>query len=104
MLLINECIRSCIQQVHNPMVTHRREDDLKKCFVEQLEQESCQNIHEMLPLDICYKILFTDAEREQLTYNFFLEDWRAYVSEQENDFPGGEMTCSTAVKFLAAMQ
>jgi len=91
-------------KVHNPMVTHRREDDLKKCFVEQLEQESCQNIHEMLPLDLCYNILFTDAEREQLTYNFFLEDWRAYVSEQENDFPGGEMTCSTAVKFLAAMQ
>ena len=51
----------------------------------------------------CYQILFSDAERQDLTYDYFLEDWHAYVDNHPN-VPTTEMTLTTALDFLQEMQ
>ena len=60
-----------------------------------------------LPLRRCYEILFTDAEKEHLTYDFFMEDWNAFcVGREERGDPVGKdgMTLDIAVEFLEVMQ
>ena len=83
-------------QTSNPMVTHTREADLRAAFEARADGG-------MLPLKDCYAILFTEAEREHLTYEFFLEDWAAF-HESHGDLPRDSMTVDTALQFLKEMQ
>lgn len=99
-------------QVHNPMVTHAREEDLRKSFrkkVAELQDGPADELSDgerrLLPLSACYEILFTDAEREHLEYDHFLEDWEAFVDGASNR--GGDkdgMTVDVALRFLEEMQ
>ena len=52
---------------------------------------------------MCYKILFTEAEREHLTYEYFLEDWNAFVEKRPN-LARDSMSFETSVAFLEEMQ
>jgi hypothetical protein len=54
-------------------------------------------------LDDAYSSLFTDAEREHLDFDDFMEDWRAF-REENPDFPDDCMTVETALAFLQAFQ
>ena len=83
-------------QTSNPMVTHTREADLRAAFEARADGGT-------LPLKDCYAILFTEAEREHLTYEFFLEDWAAF-HESHGDLPRDSMTVDTALQFLKEMQ
>ena len=60
----------------------------------------------ILPLRLCYKILFTDAEKEQLSYEYFMEDWIEYCRKKNDDgcMKTNGMTYRTAVDFLEMMQ
>jgi SAM-dependent methyltransferase len=95
---------------HNPMVTHVRMDELKHRFLSEFKKitkESKASASTTLPIRSCYEILFTDAEKEHLTYEFFMEDWIVYCSgRHENGDPVSEdgMTFETAVDFLEMMQ
>lgn len=111
-------------QNQNPMVTHVRMEELKKMFLDELPVTSTSTSNNssdsilsspeselltfILPLKSCYEILFTDAEKEQLIYDYFMEDWVAYSSEHHGEegipLPKDGMTFETAVKFLETMQ
>ena len=94
---------------NNPMVTHVRVGELKTQFQkknQKLQRDDNSNDSMILPLECCYDVLFTEAEKEHLTYDFFLEDYEAYLKDYQNDgiaFKNG-MTFEGAVKFLEAMQ
>jgi hypothetical protein len=79
-------------QSHNPMLTRTRQDELQKAF---------QN--RSLDLQTCYVVLFTEAEREHLTYEHFLEDWEVF-RETSSKIDVDRMTFDTAVAFLKEMQ
>uniref|UniRef100_A0A7S1BLB4 Uncharacterized protein n=1 Tax=Corethron hystrix TaxID=216773 RepID=A0A7S1BLB4_9STRA len=93
----------------NPMMTGVREMDLKKAFMTQRVQLNCDEEDcEGLPLKDCYNVLFTEAEKEHLDYDFFLEDWAAF-REKENHcddkkISQDRMTIDIALKFLEEMQ
>lgn len=95
-------------KTNNPMITHTREADLRAAFTNRLEShQSGQNRCEVnsLPLLECFDILFTEAEREHLTYDFFLEDWKAfYDSYQKEGVSESDMTIDIALLFLEEMQ
>lgn len=80
-------------QSQNPMLTRRRRNDLELSF----SKRDLVDVHE------CYAFLFTDAEREHLTYELFLEDWDAFLSSRD-DLPRDNMSFETAVAFLQEMQ
>jgi len=82
----------------NPMVTHTRETDLRAAFEARTDGGTLP-----LPLKDCYDVLFTEAEREHLTYEFFLEDWTAF-HESHGDLSRDSMTIDTALLFLKEMQ
>ena len=99
------------------MVTTEREDSLRAAFVEAAAAKMNINDNEegrelttsddvALDLEECYKVLFTDAEKEQYSYEYFLEDWRAYCERVDNDNAIHRecMTVSTALEFLKEMQ
>jgi SAM-dependent methyltransferase len=79
--------RSC-----NPMLTAKRKDELCAAF-EELN----------LSLVASYHALFTDAERENLSYDLFMEDWDAFV-EKNPELPVDQISYDTAVRFLDEMQ
>jgi SAM-dependent methyltransferase len=103
---------------HNPMVTHVRKEELrqqfqrslKECLKEKKESgSSSESESSTLPIRSCYEILFTDAEKEHLTFEFFMEDWVAYCNEPHANGHGDpmdkdSMTFETAVDFLETMQ
>jgi ubiquinone/menaquinone biosynthesis C-methylase UbiE len=80
-------------QAENPMMTLRRVQDLNTAFAGS----------KALTLQQAYQVLFTAEEREHLTYESFLEDWRAYVQDKR-DVAVDFITLETAVAFLEAMQ
>ena len=99
---------------HNPMVTHVRKEHIKKRFLEQLALEEksiddcdCADKHEKVKLElrVWYQILFTEAEKEHLTFDYFLEDYEAFskehISRQDNE---NGMTLTQAIDFLETMQ
>ena len=92
-------------QNENPMVTHMRKDDLKILFDERIDilLPEVDSSMAVLPLNECYDILFTEAEKEHYSYDYFLEDWKAFCKENPSICAQG-MTFSTAIDFLAAMQ
>ena len=105
-------------QSQNPLLTNVRKDEVGRLFKEKLSSlkgsGSDANIDcnaGFLPLKCCYEIIFTDAEKENLLYEYFLEDWNAFVAEKSSlvsgelsPFPTDEMTLQIALEFLEAMQ
>jgi hypothetical protein len=93
---------------NNPMVTHVRVEELKTKFHQEIlkRQRDGKNCDSILPLECCYKLLFTEGEKEHLTYAFFLEDYEAYLKDYQNDGSAKQtgMTFEGSVKFLEAMQ
>jgi len=104
-------------QESRPLLTEERQEEIQRKFLHQ--QDS------VLSLPDAYHALFTDSEREDFTYDLFLEDWSAYVSEwrrRKNHHQPGEtennsnhnhnnddideesMTYEIAVDFLRVMQ
>lgn len=55
-------------QRSQPLLTRQRKQALQAAFAAS-----------PLPLPDAYLVMFTNAEREHLTYDNFLDDWRAYV-------------------------
>ena len=92
-------------QNENPMVTHMRKDDLKILFDEQIKilLPQADSTATVLPLKECYDIMFTEAEKEHYSYDYFLEDWKVFCKENSSICVDG-MGFFTAVDFLAAMQ
>lgn len=99
----------------NPLVTHIRKRQLKESFVNRIkeldEEEGRNSCNGVLPLKACYDILFTEAEKEHLPFEYFMEDWNAFCEDCRQDDqatsrnnPEDGMTFETAIKFLAAMQ
>jgi len=79
-------------QAQNPMLTRTRHDELQTVF------KKCS-----LELRTCYTVLFTDAEREHLTFEHFMEDWNAFLEPRPN-LERDSMSFETAVAFLEEMQ
>jgi SAM-dependent methyltransferase len=79
-------------QEHHPLVTGARMEQLQAAFGEQ-----------EIPLEQAYGVLFTDAEREHLEYDGFLEDWQAFLF-QNSTLPSDRISYPTAVAFLQEMQ
>jgi SAM-dependent methyltransferase len=78
----------------NPLLSHARRAQLERDF---------EGI-EMKTLSECYQILFTDQERELLTYEFFLEDWDEYCKMHPSVTSVHHMTLAVALDFLNEMQ
>jgi hypothetical protein len=83
-------------QDEQPLLTETRIEDLRKAFFSPEEPNNNNNNNEQekeggksnfnskrLSLEEAYEIVFTDAEREHLTYEHFLEDWEAFCKEGE---------------------
>lgn len=74
----------------NPMVTAQREEEIRRAFSRELssitddgrERSKLAPHDKMLDLNACYGILFTEAEKEHLTFEYFSEDWEAYFLER----------------------
>jgi SAM-dependent methyltransferase len=80
-------------QEHHPLVTGARIEQLQAAFCDQ-----------EMPLEQAYAtVLFTDAEREHLDYDGFLEDWQAFLF-QKPTLPSDRISYPTAVAFLQEMQ
>jgi SAM-dependent methyltransferase len=80
-------------QIHDPILTPRRRS--------QIEQDFAGRQH--VPLSEAYRILFTPEEREQLDYEFFLEDWGAF-HQSHPDLPNDTLSLLTAFEFIEEMQ
>ena len=76
----------------NPMLTHKRKEAIHTAMADN-----------DLSLQQAYLILFTEEEREHLTYDHFLEDWEAY-RERHPDVPSVTLSKDTAFAFMDEMQ
>jgi ubiquinone/menaquinone biosynthesis C-methylase UbiE len=89
-------------QLHNPMLTPQRRETIQKRFQ---EHNTDGDETALCALHAAYTMLFTDEEREHLTYDLFLEDWEAWVADTNDPgFPKDHMSLETALEFLKAMQ
>lgn len=79
-------------QTQNPLLSESRKKELTQSF--QGEEKT---------LEECYILLFSEDEREHLSYSYFLEDWEAYI-KQHVDIPTDRMSAETALAFLSEMQ
>lgn len=87
---VHKCNDDWFQQ-QQPLLTRQRSQALKEAFENPLELQSA------------YLVLFTEAEREHLTYEHFLEDWEAYL-EQRETIPKEQVSYDEAIRFLQEMQ
>ncbi|KAI2502704.1 hypothetical protein MHU86_11761 [Fragilaria crotonensis] len=78
----------------HPLLTDTRQREIENLFG---DNSSLRSLLE------CYQILFSDAERQDLTYDFFIEDWHAYQESHPN-ISVTEMNLTTALDFLKEMQ
>jgi SAM-dependent methyltransferase len=76
----------------NPMLTSKRREELYPLFQTNL-----------LDLQQSFQALFTESEREHLTFDYFLEDWHAFL-EKNGELPVDRMSFETAARFLDEMQ
>jgi SAM-dependent methyltransferase len=79
-------------QKQHPLITRARHETLEKEFGGRA-----------MPLSEAYAVLFTEAEREHLEYDAFLEDWDVFLSKHE-ELPRDSISFQTAVVFLEEMQ
>ncbi|KAL7562253.1 hypothetical protein ACA910_004059 [Epithemia clementina (nom. ined.)] len=115
-------------KTQHPMLTEERVSDIRQAFsaAASAYRSNDDNTNTTksegyqgggIPLRQCYEILFTDEEREHLTFSFFMEDWTAFLEkqiEQEEKQDHGEnrktclekdsMTVDVALAFLEEMQ
>jgi hypothetical protein len=97
----------------NPLLTKERVQAIERGFVSQSITTEDRNNVELGLLD-CYPILFTSDERENLSYEDFLDDWRSFRSTLSSDnedtnrnierIPADRMSFRTAIAFLHVMQ
>mmetsp|Transcript_1491 Transcript_1491/g.2072 ORF Transcript_1491/g.2072 Transcript_1491/m.2072 type:complete len:387 (+) Transcript_1491:68-1228(+) len=94
---------------------HETNDNWYKTQHPILTPERCQDIRQSfgkdgpsLSLQKCYIVLFTDAEKEQLSFDYFLEDWNAFLqprqAESAHALSSDSMTLDIALTFLEEMQ
>ncbi|CAJ1891430.1 unnamed protein product [Cylindrotheca closterium] len=88
---VHKCNDAWFQQ-HQPLLTRQRTQALKEAF------------EHPLVLQQAYLELFTDAEREHLTYEHFLEDWAAYLEQRKGTIPKKQISYDDAFLFLQEMQ
>ena len=86
-------------QARNPMMTHGRRKELQLRFAEA----SSGSESSLLDLRAAFAIMFTEAEREHLLFEHFLEDWLAFTTAHP-DLPPGHIGVKTAVAFINEMQ
>jgi hypothetical protein len=80
-------------QKQQPLLTRIRAQELAHAFVSP----------QTLPQ--AYQVLFTNAEREHLTYEHFLEDWKAFSQRpSNNNIAKDAICCEVALAFLKEMQ
>ena len=79
-------------KTENPMLTSTRISSLGEAFSARL-----------VDLQEAYGIMFTDAEREHLTFDLFLEDWNAFLTNRPG-LPKHAVSLETAISFLDEMQ
>ncbi len=89
-------------QEEQPLLTNERIEQLKASFF------GSEKLSKRLSLGEAYEVMFTEAEREHLTYEYFLEDWEAFCEPATHEV--GEtnstaiMTFDLALNFLRANQ
>ena len=83
----------------NPLMTKSREVDLRRSFQNCLMKSSDESSNR-LPLIEAYDVMFTDVEREHLSFDFFLEDWNSFTHSSEQE----TVTVDEAIQFLTEMQ
>lgn len=91
---VYEHVNACSDQWYrqqNPILTPQRTHQIRESF------------QTVLGLSECYQKLFTEEEREHLTYDAFLEDWAVFL-ENNPDLSKAEMSSDTALRFLSEMQ
>ena len=88
---VNACSDRWYQQ-QNPILTHERTHQIRQDFATSL------------PLQECYQVLFTEEEREHLTYEGFLEDWAIFLENHPDLVEKEAMSGETALLFLSVMQ
>ena len=96
-------------QQTNPMLTKERVQTIERAFALSTHETTSNKME--LPLQECYPILFTDDERENLSYEDFLDDWRSFLSKYSNnseqegeELLADSMSFATAIAFLHVMQ
>eukprot|EP00956_Cyclotella_meneghiniana_P007700 scaffold10321_cov69-Cyclotella_meneghiniana.AAC.2 len=82
----------------NPMVTAERKEEISLAFT-KVTTDDC----DYLDLKQCYNILFTELEKEHLTFAYFLEDWQVYC-EKHGYTKRNCVTLHMALDFLREMQ
>jgi SAM-dependent methyltransferase len=82
----------------NPMVTIEREKEISLAFAKAAAGS------DTLELKQCYDVIFTDLEKEHLTFEYFLEDWQAYCEKHVDVLQQDCMTLKVALDFLREMQ
>ena len=85
-------------QHHNPLLTPERGQEITRAFSRTSGDSAA-----VLSLDEAYKVLFTDEERDNLDFEYFLQDWNAFL-EHRGNLPRERMTLQTALQFLEEMQ
>lgn len=76
----------------SPMLTSQRKSFMQEAFAGK-----------HLCLKKAYNLMFTDAEREHLAYDYFVEDWQAFVASRPS-LPRDKLSFETAVTFIDEMQ
>ena len=114
---------------HNPMVTHVRKERIKHLFLEEIQKvetteeqsggvqtiylptsnsEHCNDNFllesNILSLQTCYNILFTEAEKEHLPFEYFMEDFIAFQENHDSLIDMKGMNFDNAILFLEVMQ
>jgi hypothetical protein len=83
----------------NPILSPERMAHLQSVFGHSASSSSSS----ALSLPEAYEVLFTEAEREHLEYEHFLEDWRGFLSTRCG-LDQTTMTLATALAFLNEVQ
>jgi hypothetical protein len=102
-------------RVQQPLLTGKRKLELKEVFLGVAVNDGYARNVDLNPLkskhislENAFYLLFTDAEREHLTFDHFLEDWEAFVEKKgnanANDYVARTMTYEMAMDFLTEMQ
>ena len=104
-------------QEQHPLLTEERLNDLQIAFGMQQQQSDDDAVDgdvssNVLSLEEAFLVLFTQAEREHLTYEHFLEDWEAFINNNEantdtnssGSIPTTTITYQVAVQFLEQTQ
>lgn len=95
-------------QKQQPLLTKERIEELRQAFggVPTTTMESAtHDKSKKYSLEEAFPLLFTDAEREHLTFEHFMEDWAAFVETKQGGLGDDKtITFEVAIDFLREMQ